>query len=98
MKKSRTKMPYCVRNCFTRENDCGRKSNRIWDPSSGGMGTKLKIPRIRFNSTMLRKNKIKSGDTAASGALKNRSKSPKTMAIPRFAAGPAMLTFADPYF
>ena len=47
---------------------------------------------------MLRKNKIKSGDTVKSGALKNRSKSPNTMAIPKFAAGPAKLTLAEPYF
>jgi hypothetical protein len=33
--------------------DSGRKEKRILEPSSGGMGTRLKIARAKFTITMM---------------------------------------------
>ncbi len=48
MKKIRMKNPYCKRNNFIFSNLSGKNVKRIWDPSKGGIGIKLKIPHIKL--------------------------------------------------
>ena len=98
MKKRRIKRPYWRRNCRTTSRERGRKSNKTWEPSSGGIGSRLKMARTKFSSTICPKSSISAGEISASGAPKKRSKSPKKMAMARFAPGPAKLTLAEPYF
>ncbi len=51
-KMSRSK-EYFSKNVSTCRNLNGRKENRIFEPSSGGSGTRLKIPRRRFTKTIV---------------------------------------------
>ena len=43
---------YCSRKNMRDEKDLGKKEKRILDPSSGGMGTKLKIANAKFIITI----------------------------------------------
>ena len=98
MKKRRIKRPYCIRILRTTSRERGRKSNKMCEPSSGGIGNRLKIARTILRYTIPTSKGIIPGKTSAMGVPKKRSKSPKERAIARFAAGPAKLTLAEPYF
>ena len=80
----------------TERMESGRTENKRWEPSSGGMGTRLNNARIRFTETMEAKKCGIAAGRASRG--RKRSRSPNTSANARFEAGPAKLTFASPHF
>ena len=67
----------------------GKRSAKIFDPSSGGIGSKLKIARSKFSSTIFIRN-ISSSDARG----RNRMRKPKKTAIRIFVNGPASDTRA----
>ena len=67
----------------------GRKEKKIFDPSSGGIGIKLKIARLTFIRTTKPKIYI-SGDEESPKDIKPLIIKPKITAIKKFDAGPAM--------
>jgi len=90
--------PYCCKNIFTFSKLCGKNLNKIQDPSSGGIGKRLKIAKIIFIQTI--KENIKNNPGWASKKVEGiiLKSNPKTKAIARFEAGPAIETFNVPHF
>ena len=43
---------YCSRKYITENKDLGKKEKRIFEPSSGGIGTRLNIARAKFRRTI----------------------------------------------
>ena len=52
IKMIRKMKEYCSKKNITEERDLGKKEKRILDPSSGGMGTRLKIANAKFIITI----------------------------------------------
>ena len=52
IKISRKIIEYCSIESIAREKDCGSNGKSILDPSSGGIGTKLKIANAKFMMTI----------------------------------------------
>jgi hypothetical protein len=50
--KSNTKA-YCSKNTVMLAREYGRKENKIFEPSSGGIGTRLNMPKARFITTII---------------------------------------------
>ena len=71
---------------------------RIHEPSSGGMGTKLKMAKIILMCTMKENIKSIPGATAKNEKGIIRISSPKTSARAMFDKGPAIETFSAPHF
>lgn len=89
------KNPYCEKNAFTSD-ESGTNVNRMWEPSSGGIGKRLKTASRRFINTTAPKAKNK--DWLAWMAGIKRIINPKTTASKMFEAGPARATFKSAYF
>lgn len=86
-------IPYCCKNILKFLNLSDIKLKSIHEPSSGGMGTKLNIPRIKLYIAIIPK-KFASWDDIG----KNLIAKQKIIAIKKFTAGPAMETFSPPHF
>jgi len=65
----------------------------MWEPSKGGMGTKLKTPKRKLYMEIKLKN-IK--NVSVKG--RNLIKRPKIIPIKKLVAGPAKETFNSPHF
>ena len=61
IKKIKIKIPYCCKNIFTFSKPGGNKLNKIHEPSSGGIGIKLKIASIMLICTTKENIKKKPG-------------------------------------
>ncbi len=72
---------------------CGKIEKRIFEPSNGGIGTKLKTANIRLMKTI---SSIIDNAAGEKGKL-NRKSNPKIRAIIMFTAGPAIATIASPH-
>ena len=58
MKNNKINIPYCSNAAIYFSADFGKKAKRTFEPSSGGIGTRLKTPRATFiKITMFMKNK-----------------------------------------
>ncbi len=53
MKKRRTNIPHFSRKFSIERSRAGRYEKRIFEPSSGGIGIRLKSARTRFKRTMI---------------------------------------------
>ena len=69
---------------------------RIFDPSSGGMGTRLNIPKLKLTRTIEVIIKLKPAGTFA--PREKRNIRPKKIAIEKFANTPAPATAIVPHF
>ena len=75
----------------------GKIAKRIFEPSKGGMGTRLKIPKIRFIKTIsVARSKNGAGKNANDALL--RIINPKIIAITKLETGPAAARRAGPHF
>lgn len=92
-KKSKMKRPYWAKNILRLAHFSGKKEKRIWEPSRGGIGIKLKMAKIKFKITII-PNMIKMG----MGNGKNLMARPKIKATKIFDPGPAMATLASSHF
>ena len=72
----------------------GRKGAITFEPSRGGIGTRLKTISKRFIKTIIENKLIKI--ILLRG--KKRNIKPKNKAVIKFPSGPAIATLADPYF
>ena len=93
-------MPYCCKNILNLARPLGKNEKSIQEPSKGGMGIKLKIPRRKFIKTIVGK-----GPGRPSAVTKNESGrginliiNPKIIPIKKLDAGPARETFSSPHF
>lgn len=75
----------------------GNNANKIFEPSSGGIGTKLKMPRKRLTMTIVLNIKALAEDSMLNIA-RNLNASPKIIAKTKFENAPAMATFKTPHF
>jgi len=97
IRKIRIKKPNCPKKFFVFCIEAGRKVNKIWDPSSGGIGIKLKIAKRMLIKTI----KEKRGYISVGKKFRlivNLISKPKNKAIIRLEAGPAIAVFNEPYF
>ena len=94
--KSSTKMPKRERKIRTASKERGKKVNKIWEPSNGGIGRRLNTAKKMFKRTIYEKIRTRAGLSSTKG--KKRKTKPKTKAMARLEPGPAKLTRADPYF
>lgn len=90
------KKPYCWSKILIWENRSGKNVKRIWEPSKGGMGTKLNIAKRIFIKTMYEKIVTRPETSEIPG--KNLRTNPKIKAKDKFEAGPAKADLAPPYF
>ena len=81
--------------CITPLRDCGNMADSIREPSSGGIGTKLKVASTKFVKTIISRAKI-----AGFGKFtaKNLIDRPAMTAITILESGPAKATSASPLF
>lgn len=86
-------IPYCWRNIFTFSNPLGKNEKSIQEPSNGGIGIKLNVPKRKLYIEIMPK-----GAKNESGIGKNLIASAKIMATKKFDAGPARETFNSPHF
>lgn len=72
----------------------GKIEKRIFDPSSGGIGTRLNVAKTKLMKTIVPMMEIKaeSNDVKAP----KRKSSPKKRAMQTLATGPATATMASP--
>ena len=84
-------------HCLTPKKLLGNKPKKIFEPSNGGTGTKLKTVKRRLISTKEAATLKKEGGKKDNSALKRIIK-PKTKAMARFEAGPAAATKVSPHF
>ncbi|HXK32037.1 MAG TPA: hypothetical protein VJ378_01005, partial [Candidatus Paceibacterota bacterium] len=84
MKNKKTKSPYLSRNILISRSFPGKKENKIWEPSKGGIGIRLKTAQAKLYITIMLKS-IKRG----SGKDKNLIANPKINARRKLVAGPA---------
>ena len=73
----------------------GNKLNKIFDPSSGGIGTRLKIASSTFMSTATNKSWTKESERDSTGASLITIDNTRATAI--FEAGPAIATSNSPH-
>ena len=96
------KNPYCSKKYWTPRHWCGKTANSSFDPSSGGIGTRLKIASTRLSRVMAAamptKLNVNSDAYPCAKLGINLTAKPKTMASKIFAAGPAAPTIAGPHF
>ena len=69
----------------------GKMEKRILEPSSGGIGTRLKVAKMRLIKTIRAKAPL------SDGRKPERIKSPRIKAIQKFESGPARATKASPH-
>ena len=74
----------------------GKISKSIFDPSSGGIGIRLKIAKAKFTITIEEIIKLEPGGKER--LEEKRSKIPNTIAIKRLANIPALATATVPHF
>src|SRR3989344_8882411 len=88
-------MPYRSRNSSTWCRWYGKRANRIFDPSSGGTGSRFKKARI----ILIKTTKLERVTTVSGIPKKDerRISIPKKIAIKIFESGPAKATNAPPY-
>ena len=72
----------------------GAMEKRIFDPSRGGIGTRLKIAKTRLIMTIVL---TIDSNVAVTEELENLKNRPKISAIPILVAGPAPATIASPH-
>lgn len=89
-KRMTRKKPYCSRNCLSWYARSGKTANKIFDPSSGGIGTRLNMAR-----TILAYEIIVRISLNPDGPI-TRAIAPKINAMRRFEIGPAAATNAGP--
>ena len=87
---------YLSKKSFTNRYLLDRKLKRIFEPSNGGIGIKLKTPKIMFITTIRAKTST-NGDGKKLYATLKRIKIPKIIASKKFDPGPATATIASPY-
>ena len=87
---------YCSMNEIARAKCRGRRLKSIFDPSSGGIGTRLKKASARLIMTIEEMNPM-SFSSGTLGMIK-RNKSPKKRAINKLASTPAAATATVPHF
>lgn len=92
----RSKKLYLYKNVFTLNKLTGKKVISNQWPSSGGIGNKLNKARNKFNLTTIPNNSGTREEEKTSG--KNLRVMPNKTARTMFDIGPAMATFAAPYF
>lgn len=90
---SRTR-EYCCMNTTNPYALRGKKPKSIFEPSSGGIGTRLNIAKAKFIKTIVDTTVINLSPKYTAPYL---SKSPKTRAINRFANIPAAATMTSPH-
>lgn len=87
---------YCSIKEIIFEKEFGNKLKKIFEPSSGGIGTKLKIASERFITVIASSKNLNLKDKISGGAnLRNK---PKNKAIIKFASTPAEATAMVPRF
>lgn len=74
----------------------GKRANKTFEPSKGGMGTKLNTAKTKFKKAM--KKAISKKAAGKPKALENLISTPKTAATKKLLKGPAIPTTAGPYF
>ena len=74
----------------------GKIENKIFEPSSGGIGTRLNVANTRLINTIVLTIYCKESDRDPD-AMPKRKIRPNTRAITMFVAGPAMATNASPH-
>ena len=90
--------PYCLRKFLRLKNLSDKKLNNIQEPSSGGIGIRLKTAS-QILIEIIKLNVIKTPGLVRRKALGINLKSvPKIIASKMFDAGPATETFISPYF
>src|SRR3989344_972060 len=90
-KKSKMAHPYTSKNTLISLNCDGKMEKSTFDPSNGGMGTRLKTPKTIFAYTITRKKSV----NWVPGSI--LTKIPKIMASKKLEAGPANATIAVPF-
>ena len=91
-RKKRIKIPMEPKDRYAAAYFSGSKSEKILDPSSGGIGNKLKIARIKFMRTTIKKNS-KRGELPTVTRV-NLKSNVAIIANKMFVAGPARETSA----
>lgn len=89
------KKPYRSSQNSKSRQEIGRTENKIFEPSSGGTGIRLKIAKRRFIKTIITKNGPIAGRKEK---FKNLITRPKIIAKKMLAAGPDNATKAGPHF
>jgi len=96
MKTTRIISPYLSKNISKSEARDGSKVKRTLEPSSGGMGIRLNIAKIRLRKTINMAICKNCGGKAS--APEKRISAPKTRATIILESGPAAPTKPGPYF
>lgn len=98
MKIKRRKKPYCCKNVSTLRHWYGRSANNTFEPSSGGIGTKLNTASTRFIKTISEKISMKfcAMSEFPPNANVSRMSTPNTSATTILESGPAAPTNAGP--
>ena len=73
----------------------GKIEKRIFEPSRGGIGTRLNVARTKFIKTIIDEMYVKASPKFAE--IPKRISSPKNRAIQTLDSGPATATFASPH-
>lgn len=76
--------------------DNGKSANNILDPSKGGIGTRLNIPKARLTITMVEVMKKKGVESTE--PKENLIINPNIIAMRKFASTPAEATAISPHF
>lgn len=94
IKKIRITKPYLERNNFNGELSF-KKENKKFEPSSGGIGSKLKTPKLIFTKTIISNPTIRESGAFPVISGRTLKKNPKTKASKKLLKGPAKPT--NPY-
>ena len=94
MAKKIAKGEVSKREILSFSKEAGKTAKKIWEPSRGGTGIKLKSPRTRFNQQKMLKKINKPGLVRG----KNRINKPTNNASKKLERGPAKPTRAGPHF
>jgi len=97
IKNIKIKRPYCCKNAFNLSKLSGSNLKNIHEPSSGGIGIKLKIASMMFICTIKENIKNNPGARLKTDAGKNRITRPKNNANTIFDRGPATATLKEPH-
>ena len=96
MKTIRAIGQYCSNISCIYPNFGGKIEKRTFEPSSGGIGTKLKTPKIILRKTIDAESERKATLFIPSSEEKRIIK-PKTIAIKKLESGPAAATISSPH-
>ena len=97
IKINKTQGPLTANFCLKSAKLLGKAANSTLEPSSGGIGIKLKTPKVKFTTIKVLRNTTSMLSGAKFGAIKRKITINRPTLI-KLEIGPARATMASPHF